>query len=70
MSISADGAAASHIIDAGRSAAAIKPPSRPKCRRKQPYTRKTTSVAAAADGSRAVHSVTPPKGRLARAMAA
>ena len=40
----------SHIIDAGSSAAAIRPPDRPKCRRKQPYTRKTTSVAA--DGRR------------------
>src|SRR5947209_15516383 len=70
MSISAAVALSSHITLSGKISAAMNPARRPSWRRKYAYTRKTVMVAASAEGSRAVHSLTWPKGQLANAIAA
>src|SRR5262249_62212644 len=64
MSISAAVALSSHINDMGRIRPATNPAVRPKRRPKYQANNSTQAVAASADGSRAVNSVTFPNGRL------
>src|SRR5262249_23942004 len=70
ISISALLALSSHISDSGRTAATTRPPRRPRWRWKYQKNSRTVAVAARAEGSRAVHSVTPPNSQPISAMAA